>query len=62
MDIKLERNGAYELIAKVSYKFTDLFQAADPYFECDMPKGILNGGQEQVITFKFKPPKVDKLL
>lgn len=27
-----------------------------------MSKGVINGGQEQIVTFKFKPPQVDNLL
>lgn len=52
MDIKLEKNGTFEFLAKTQ----------DPYFECDMPRGALNGGNEQLVKFKFNPPKVDTLL
>jgi hypothetical protein len=27
-----------------------------------MMKGVINGGQEQVVSFKFKPPQVENLL
>ena len=27
-----------------------------------MPRGTLNGGNEQVVKFTFKPPKIDSLL
>jgi hypothetical protein len=27
-----------------------------------MPRGALNGGNEQLVKFKFNPPKVDTLL
>jgi hypothetical protein len=27
-----------------------------------MPRGVLNGGNEQLVKFTFKPPKVDTLL
>lgn len=36
LDVKMEKNGTYELNAKVQ----------DPYFDCDLPKGNLNGGQD----------------
>lgn len=52
VDVKMEKNGTFELNAK----------AQDLYFDCDMPKGNLNGGQDQVIKFTFKPPQVDTLL
>lgn len=57
LDPKLEKNGAFEFIQKVSIliyftKFIfDLFcllivQSQDTYFECDNLKGAVNGGQE----------------
>lgn len=27
-----------------------------------MPKGAINGGQEQIVKFTFKPPSIDPLL
>jgi len=27
-----------------------------------MMKGVINGGQEQIVSFKFKPPQVENLL
>ena len=36
--------------------------ANDPYFECDPAKGTVAGGQETIVSFKFKPPQVDALL
>lgn len=52
LDPKLEKNGAFEFNQP----------GDDKYFECDNPKGALSGGQETVISFKFKPPEVDPLL
>lgn len=52
LDPKLEKNGAFEFVAPPGEK----------YFECDNPKGVISGGQETVVTFKFNPPDVDPLL
>lgn len=52
LDNKLEKNGAFEFVAKKE----------DKYFECDNPKGAVNAGQEIVIQFTFKPPSIDPLL
>jgi len=51
-DPKMEKNGTYEITPPKEDKF----------FECDNMKGGLNGGQEQIIKFTFKPPPVDPLL
>lgn len=53
MDNKMEKPGNYEINAPPD---------AVKYFECDQPKGTVQGGQEQVIKFKFNPPQVDELL
>ena len=37
-------------------------QSQDTYFECDNMKGAVNGGQEQIVKFTFKPPSIDPLL
>ena len=60
----MEKNGAYELVAKVSNlnHFNTNYQKEDKYFECDLPKNPVNSGTEAIITFKFKPPQVDQLL
>lgn len=52
LDPKLEKNGAYEIVAP----------AGEKYFECDNLKGVLAGGQEVIVSFKFRPPEVDPLL
>lgn len=52
LDIKMEKNGNFEFVQ----------QKDDKYFECDVPRGSVNGGQEQVVKFTFKPPNIDPLL
>ena len=37
-------------------------QNVEKYFDCDLPKGTVAGGQESVITFNFTPPQTDELL
>lgn len=51
-DVKMEKPCSFEITPR----------GADPYFECDVPKGAVPGGQEAIVTFKFKPPQVDTLL
>lgn len=52
LDVKMEKNGNYECNSGKD----------DKYFECDIPRGSANSGQEQVIKFTFKPPSIDPLL
>lgn len=52
LDVKMEKNGNFEFSAGKD----------DKYFECDVPRGAVNSGQEQVVQFKFKPPSIDPLL
>lgn len=52
-DVKLEKAGTYE--------FTQP-NTAEKYFECDLMRGTVAGGTEQVVTFTFNPPKTDELL
>jgi hypothetical protein len=35
---------------------------AEKYFEVDLPRGTVQGGAEQEISFSFTPPLVDELL
>jgi len=53
MDSKLEKNGTYELVS---------LGKEEKFFDCDIPKGNVNSGQEIVVKFTFKPPPVDPLL
>jgi len=52
IDVKMEKNGNFECNSGKD----------DKYFECDMPRGAVISGQEQVIKFTFKPPSIDPLL
>lgn len=52
LDPKMEKNGTFEITPAKD----------DKYFECDMLKGQVNGGQEQMVKFTFNPPKIDPLL
>ena len=52
-DAKMEKPGNFEITpAPNSVK----------YFECDMPKGTVAGGQETIVKFTFTPPQTDELL
>lgn len=51
-EIKNEKTGNYEFISAKD----------DKYFECDKPRGPVNGGMEDIIKFSFKPPSTDPLL
>jgi len=51
-EIKNEKTGNYEFISAKD----------DKYFECDKPRGPVNGGMEDIIKFSFKPPTTDPLL
>jgi len=53
MDNKNEKAGNFELVAPAN---------AEKYFECDMPKGTVQGGIETEVKFNFSPPQVDDLL
>jgi hypothetical protein len=48
MDPKNEKNGNFEILMPKDDKFG--------YFSCDNLKSPINGGQELIISFKFKPP------
>ena len=37
-------------------------QVADPYFEVDQPRSTINGGQDLLAKFTFKPPSSDPIL
>ena len=43
LDSKMEKNGTFEITPAKDDKF----------FECEMLKGALNSGQEQVVKFNF---------
>ena len=47
MDIKLEKAGNYEINPPAG---------AEKYFDCDVPKGTVQGGMEQLVKFTFNPP------
>lgn len=49
----MEKPGNYEFIQPAT---------SDKYFECDLMRGSVAGGNEQIVTFTFNPPKTDKLL
>lgn len=53
IDNKLEKPGNFEINPPAT---------ADKYFECDIPKGTVAGGQEQLIKFNFTPPQADEIL
>lgn len=52
-DQKMEKAGNYEITPPAN---------ADKYFDCDVPKGTVQGGQDATITFSFAPPQTDELL
>ena len=49
----MEKAGNYEITPPSN---------ADKYFDCDVPKGTVQGGQEATVTFSFNPPQTDELL
>ena len=52
-DQKMEKAGNYEINPPAN---------ADKYFDCDVPKGTVQGGLDATITFSFSPPQTDELL
>lgn len=49
----MEKAGNYEISPPAN---------ADKYFDCDVPKGTVQGGTDATISFSFKPPETDDLL
>ena len=47
-NVKQDKPGSYEITLQ-----------KDEYFSCDLPKGNIPAGQEQVIKFIYNPPKKD---
>lgn len=54
LDSKLEKNGNYEVNLARDDKHN--------HFSCDNPKGIVTGAKEEVVLFKFTPPKMDPFI
>lgn len=52
-DVKSEKAGNFEINPPAN---------SEKHFDCDMPKGTVQGGQESIVTFSFNPPKTDELL
>ncbi len=53
LDTKMAKAGNFEITPP---------QTSAKYFECDMPKGTVQGGQEQVVKLLFHPPPTDRPL
>jgi len=50
----LEKQGVYEVILTRDDKHN--------YFTCDNPKGTVTSLKEEIVIFKFTPPKMDPFI
>lgn len=54
VDPKQEKNGNYEVMLGREEKHN--------YFTCDNPKGVVSSAREEVVVFRFTPPKMDPFI
>lgn len=54
MDPKMEKNGAFEITMGKDDKAS--------LFSCDNQKGTVSSQKEEIVTFKFNPPKMDPFI